>query len=410
MGPGPATSFSAAWTAACSVWTRAHASWSTLAGLAGGPGGGSGWDTPPRLLWPPPRARTGSCTSGTSSRGLLPAREMAAPDLGRPFPRSTGTRRAQSQASSSGTSRGCRPAPGHTSYPKIKVSLAEKLKALRCRLKCTTLLQMDGIFNKLGLLLVVLRRETGCCGRGRGPPGVRERPVDHPVHVSEAALDPGHHVGVRPHVLGLLLAPNDLRVGVTAELAQHEVKGEGAQLFHAADGHLVLQPLLGPLRGNLVVDLSRAQHEALGLRFLRGEGCNGIDPVVHNEPLEADALAVRGLHVVVEGRQRGLALREPQKILRGHDQQGLPELPMDLAAQEVEVVRRGGDVRHLPVLLLHLAPEVLAVEELDLVGVQCAVGEGERIVVAHLQEALETGAGVLRALPVVPVREKDDAH
>ena len=136
-GPGPATSFSAAWTAACSVWTRAHASWSTLAGLVGCPGGGSGWDTPPRLLWPPPRARTGSCTSGTSSRGLLPAREMAAPDLGRPFPRSTGTRRAQSQASSSGTSRGCRPAPGQTPYPKIKVSFAEKLKALRCRLKCT---------------------------------------------------------------------------------------------------------------------------------------------------------------------------------------------------------------------------------------------------------------------------------
>ncbi len=75
----------------------------------------------------------------------------------------------------------------------------------------------------------------------------------------------------------------------------------------------------------------------------------------------------------------------------GRWQLTLPELPVHLATENVEKVGRGAHVGDLDVAVLVLA--------LELVG----RGEHARILVAELQEALQTAGRVLGALAVVAV-------
>ena len=79
---------------------------------------------------------------------------------------------------------------------------------------------------------------------------------------------------------------------------------------------------------------------------------------------------------LVEPRHAALVA---QQRLRRHQDQRLAELALQLPPQDVEIVRRRG-----------------------------AVGDLHVVFGAHLQEALEAGGGVLRALALVAVRQQAD--
>ncbi len=119
----------------------------------------------------------------------------------------------------------------------------------------------------------------------------------------------------------------------------------------------------GAALGEVVVDLAAAEQDLLHRR--------GVDVrlrVVEDHPLEG----ARG--ELLEARRR---VRLAQQRLRREDDQRLAPRADHLAAQRVEQVRRRGQVHHLHVVL----------------G-------------GHLQEPLDAGARVLRALSFVAVRQE----
>mmetsp|Transcript_2958 Transcript_2958/g.7736 ORF Transcript_2958/g.7736 Transcript_2958/m.7736 type:complete len:230 (-) Transcript_2958:1564-2253(-) len=85
-----------------------------------------------------------------------------------------------------------------------------------------------------------------------------------------------------------------------------------------------------------------------------------------------------------------------QRLGREHDE-GLPEVAMHLAPQDVEVIRGSARIDDLPVCKLNLA-RVLEVRILR---------EVIRIVVAHLQVALNPGRRMFRALAFVAVGQQN---
>src|SRR3954468_19324254 len=93
--------------------------------------------------------------------------------------------------------------------------------------------------------------------------------------------------------------------------------------------------------------------------------------VVPHQPVERGALGE-----LVEARYAALVAQER---LRRHQDQRLADLAPQLPSQDVEIVRRRGAVRDLHVVFA-----------------------------AHLQEALEAGRGVLRALALIAVRQETD--
>mmetsp|Transcript_41871 Transcript_41871/g.118385 ORF Transcript_41871/g.118385 Transcript_41871/m.118385 type:complete len:323 (+) Transcript_41871:127-1095(+) len=230
-------------------------------------------------------------------------------------------------------------------------------------------------------------------GRRRGGPAADV--AEDEVEVQGLARDAdgaGADVGPGAHVLRLLLAPDDaarvhpvalVHVPVALHLVPHLVEGEGGYHLDGDDGDVgEAQPLA--LGEELVVDLPGAEHQPLHPAGVPGD---------RRVPLGDDALELGAGGHVLEGAHAGLV---PEQRLRGGDDEGLPELPLELLAEAVEVVGGRREVHDLPVgaLDLHAAAGGLV------------VGDVVLVVVAELQEALEAARGVLRALAVVAVREE----
>ena len=190
---------------------------------------------------------------------------------------------------------------------------------------------------------------------------------------------------VRPgtHVLGLLLHPHHLGVGVLPDVLCAAVEGEGGELLYAHDGDVVNFVLAAGVQ-ELVVNFTGAHHHALDLVGLAD--LVGVDFGVHALELGA------GFHVC----HGGLAVAQTQHVLGGDDDQGLAEFAVDLAHEDVEVVGGGGAVDDLPVGVLDLHA-----------GLFRHVGHDVLVVVCALEEALDAAGAVVRALAVVAVGKEE---
>lgn len=215
-----------------------------------------------------------------------------------------------------------------------------------------------------GLLRAVKLRKARGWGRGRPPPGVAHHRVLLKA-LSDAADEAWSDIGPRAHVLGLFLAPHNIAwveaiavvdLAVQRQLLVNQVVREGGELLDGDDRH-VLQPQLLALSYELVVDLPRAEHEALHL--LRDD--RGI-PLGDNRRKEFPRAHVFQL--------AHTSFQSEQVLRRGYDE-GFPELPVHLPPEGMEVVCRCRDVAHLPVGLLYW---VLRFEVRDII----------LVVVAHL--------------------------
>lgn len=100
--------------------------------------------------------------------------------------------------------------------------------------------------------------------RGSGRSSMVRDALGRVVDVLERGVKVGSDEGPSSHVLGLLLCPADLGVGVELELREDVVEGEGSELFHADESD-VLEVCLPAGSEELVVDLSAAEDELLDL-------------------------------------------------------------------------------------------------------------------------------------------------
>mmetsp|Transcript_20449 Transcript_20449/g.61578 ORF Transcript_20449/g.61578 Transcript_20449/m.61578 type:complete len:288 (+) Transcript_20449:529-1392(+) len=263
-------------------------------------------------------------------------------------------------------------------------------------------IQIEGVLHQLLLLVGVHGREASRRRCRGATPRVRDVRRDLPPLVTHDGLNAGGDVMEGAHVEGLLLGPHQLGVRVPPQLPHHQVEGEWRQLLEAHDGNLLLETLLSAGLSQIVVHLAAAHDEALHSLLHWRVGAPVTGGFVHDEALEAhahDALVVGHL---VELRQRGLAVRVSQQVLGRHDDERLPELPVDLTAQDVEVVCGGGAVDHGPIGGLHLPAQVASAHPLGLVdGGHCV-----RVLIHPLQEAFYPPAAVLGALPVIAMRQQ----
>mmetsp|Transcript_25724 Transcript_25724/g.76130 ORF Transcript_25724/g.76130 Transcript_25724/m.76130 type:complete len:398 (+) Transcript_25724:558-1751(+) len=260
--------------------------------------------------------------------------------------------------------------------------------------------------NELRLLCLVHLAKACCRRRARRAARKRNAAVGNAAALVLEARDHARlDVEVGAHVHRLLLAPHHLCVGVAPELAAHQVKREGRQLLQAHNSDAaVVEALTLALRVHLVEDLAGAEEHALDVGLGLGARRSRLwheARVVHDEALEAHALDAHVVSLVVKLVQAGARLGVAQQVLRAHHDERLPEGAVDLPAQHVEQVGGRGAVDNLPVGRLDLRAQVATSEPLALVH----VGQQVRVLVRHLQEALNARRRVLRALAVVAMRE-----
>ena len=171
------------------------------------------------------------------------------------------------------------------------------------------------------------------------------------------AFQAREHVEQGSHVCGLFLHPDDVGVlAVAVEFGGDFLLGERVELFEEDDrGGGVFSLLSFGLK--FVADFSGADQDALGFSDL-GVG-DDIQEILVRE---------------IFNRRTGVGMA--QHALGREDDQRLAPVAQSLTAQEMEILRGVGRLRDLDVVL-----------------------RGE------LDEALDAGAGMLRALAFVAVRE-----
>src|SRR3546814_2079502 len=98
-------------------------------------------------------------------------------------------------------------------------------------------------------------------GRCRGRPADIDRASGSHADFDHDLFD--HTVGEepRPHVLRLLLTPDDLRLREPLELPEQRLVREGINLFEPYQVN-VPDASFGPLLVKIVIDLAAAQHDA----------------------------------------------------------------------------------------------------------------------------------------------------
>jgi hypothetical protein len=224
------------------------------------------------------------------------------------------------------------------------------------------------------------------------------------LSLAHGRLNTGLNVGPRSVVDRLLLHPVSGRVGVAVEVRGDEVVGEGRELLDTRDGN-VLEAALFALGEEGVVNLTRAEDVANDL-FGRGEAFRfRLSDVTLEVRIRAELL------------DRRASLRVTKEVLREEDDEGLAVVAVDLTTEgmavkrcrsvrmeEKEEEKKGneqdvggnGGVDELHVAVLNLASL--------LVG----VGEAEGVVVAELEETLDTGRGMFGTLTVITVRKRHD--
>jgi len=134
----------------------------------------------------------------------------------------------------------------------------------------------------------------------------------------------------------------------------------------------------------IVVDLARAEDQ-----FLHAVGLFSSRSIIWDDPLEAAAL--------VEVLERTPSQRMAEQRLWRKVDQRLAEAHFHLAAQTMEEIRGRGQVGHNPVDVHQLAGH-----KVGITGIRIDI----RIIVAHLQEALNPPGGVLRAHAFHAVRQE----
>src|SRR5918993_238785 len=214
----------------------------------------------------------------------------------------------------------------------------------------------------------VLRHEARGGGRRRPPSD-----IPRTLHLGPCGLQDPFEIGLderpRAHVLRLLLAPHHVRLLEPGELDRQGLHRKRVELLDPQQVDVVDAALFA-LFVEVVVDLAGAQHDAADL--VVPEELHALGSalrIVDQHPVEMGAL--RDI-----GKAGGAALVAQQR-LRGHQDERLAEVTLELAAQDVEIVRGRRAVRDLHVVLR-----------------------------AHLQKALEPRRGMLRPLALVAVREE----
>src|SRR5271166_195428 len=189
----------------------------------------------------------------------------------------------------------------------------------------------------------VFRREARGGRRRRRAPSVARalrKTADLGKHPFEIGLDeePG------AHVLGLLLAPDDLGFLEARQFLDQRLQGERIELLDAQKVDVVDAALLSLLI-KVIVDLARAEDDAADLVVL-GE-LDFLAPVrlglIPQEPVEARTGTERL-------ERRGGALVAQHRFWRHRDKR-LAELPLQLPAQDVEEIRRRRAIDDLHVVL-----------------------------------------------------------
>ena len=170
------------------------------------------------------------------------------------------------------------------------------------------------------------------------------------------------------HILGLLLAPDHLRIGKTGKFGSQRLGREWIKLFDAKQIDIV-DPSLFPLLEEVVIDFAGAQDDATDL-VVRHQ---------HASRASVSASSRRMRWKLVPSGQFGkigFAAPMAQKAFGSHQDQWLAEIALQLPAQDMEVIRRRRAIGDLPIVF----------------G-------------AALQIALQARGGVLGTLPVIAMRQ-----
>src|SRR5579863_2804643 len=211
--------------------------------------------------------------------------------------------------------------------------------------------------------------EPGRDRRRRRPPGVTGA-LRLAADLAQRPFQPRLEEAPRAHVLGLLLAPDDLGLPEPRQLLDERFHRDRIELLDPKQVDVVDPPLLA-LVIKIVIDLARADDDPADLIILH----------------QLDLLAFMGLRMIpqqaVEARSRaeGLEVRDgalvAQHRLGRHRDQGLAKLALELAPQRMEEIgrRRAYDDLHV-------------------------------VLGAELQIALEPRGGMFRPLTLVPVRQQ----
>src|SRR5947207_4103251 len=109
-------------------------------------------------------------------------------------------------------------------------------------------------------------RRAGGGRRRFGPPDVN-RSSRLEIEASERALDAAVDERPRAHVLGLLLAPHHLGIGIPRKLRAQAAEGEGIELLDTQNRDVV-ELAFAALGQKIEIDLARAQDDAADLGWL----------------------------------------------------------------------------------------------------------------------------------------------
>src|SRR3546814_15592654 len=117
--------------------------------------------------------------------------------------------------------------------------------------------ERKGFVYPLGLCRVVGPQEAGG-GRRRLLPAGIDRPLATVADLGKKGLDLAVDEEPGAHVLGLFLAPHDIRVRILDQLLAQRLPREGLELLDPQDGDLAETALVPPLL-QVVIDLAGAQ-------------------------------------------------------------------------------------------------------------------------------------------------------
>src|SRR5579871_4306167 len=138
----------------------------------------------------------------------------------------------------------------------------------RRRLRCVASnISRQAFVEERPELRQVLRHEPGR-GRGRRRAPRVAWALRLAAHLPEHPLEIGLNEAPGPHVLGLLLAPDDLGLLEARQLLQQRLRGERIELLDPQQVDVV-DPTLLALVVEIIIDLAGAEYDAADLVVLR---------------------------------------------------------------------------------------------------------------------------------------------
>jgi len=228
---------------------------------------------------------------------------------------------------------------------------------------------------------VVLLGIASSCG-GRDVSSNISRLVVRAANSFEKIPNAGLHEGPSTLVLGLILYPLHLSIGVTRELGLELAEREGAELLDAYDSDVV-DTALGPLVVEIVVELAAAKQNFAYLEISDRLWVSVLEDVLESKAF-AELFDCRISTTVLEEL---LALGNNERLAEGSP---------DLASQHVEELCSGRALNE---------SEVHAFSNLTFSEI---IGRVRIRGITQRQEALDTAGRVLRSSAIIAVRQKHD--